>query len=115
MIENLSLITVGILPLIGISFAVKESIRKQHPLYGTRRIEVAHIQDEFLGGSGERSNLQPLSIPEHLADHVNKAQQATDWRIASRQYGAAHLIATRATPSELEEANALIANLPKKR
>lgn len=99
---------VGILPLVGISFAVKESIRKQHPDYGRKRIEVAHIQDEFLGGTGERTNLQPLSIAEHIVDHVNKAKEATDWQVAYRQYGAAHMIVTRATPEEIKEANKLL-------
>lgn len=108
MVESLSLITMGILPLVGISIGVKTSIRKLHPDYGKKRIEVAHIVDEFLGGTGQRTNLQPLTVAEHLADHVHKAEEANDWNVACKQYGAAHMIATRATEEELEEANQLL-------
>lgn len=109
MVESLSLITAGILPLVGISLAIKESIRKQHPLYGQARIEVAHIQDSFLGGTGERTNLMPLTLPEHLVDHVEKAQSTDDWIVARKQYGAAHMIAQRMTEEEIERANVLLA------
>lgn len=98
----------GVLPLIGISLKIKEDIRKQHPEYGKKRIECAHVTDAFLGGTGKRENLIPLSIPEHILDHVVKAESTEDWDIAQRQYGAAHLIAKRATPQEIEEANQLL-------
>jgi hypothetical protein len=93
----------------------KELVRRQHPQYGQRRIECAHIKDSFLGGTNDLDNLKPLSIPEHLVDHVTKAEQATDWEIARRQYSAARLIAYRATPEEIEEANQMLASMPKRR
>ena len=98
----------ALLPTLGISFLVKESIRKHHPRYGEQGIEVAHIQDEFLGGSSERSNLQPLTLPEHIVDHVTKAKEASGWIVARKQYGAAYLIAQRATVEEIEEVNRML-------
>lgn len=114
MVENLPSL-VGLLPLVGISLAVKESIRKQHPKYGEERIEVAHVVDAFKGGTGQRENLIPLSIPEHIVDHVVKAENEENWEDAARQYGAAHMIAKRATAEEIAKANLLLAQLPKKR
>jgi len=32
---------------MGLSFRHKETIRKQHPLYGQERIQVTHIKDRF--------------------------------------------------------------------
>lgn len=114
MIESLpNQIMVGLLPLIGISINIKTALRKLHPDYGKKRIEIAHIQDEFLGGTGQRTNLQPLTIAQHLVDHVHKAEESTDWEIAYRQYGAAHMIASRATPEEIAEANKLLAKKKK--
>lgn len=68
-----------------------------------------------MGGSDEDENLVPLTRPSHLADHVEKATESEDWGVAARQYGAARLIARRLTPEELDEANRLLSELPKKR
>lgn len=86
----------------------KERIRQQHPQYGKMRIEVAHIIDHFLGGTSDEENLKPMTLPEHLIDHVTKAMDSDNWQIASRQYGAAHLIASRMTEEENEIANAMM-------
>jgi len=100
---------------MAISFLRKEKIRQRHPLYGQQPIEVCHIKDKFLGGSDEDENLVPLTRPSHLADHVEKATESEDWGVAARQYGAARLIAKRMTPEEIEEANRLLAEMPKVR
>lgn len=100
---------------MSISSKRKELIRQQHPLYGQEVIEVTHIQDRFLNGSDEDDNLRPLTRPQHLADHVSKAERSEEWDVARRQYGAARLIAKRMTPDETEEANQLLAQMPKPR
>lgn len=100
---------------MGISLGRKEAIRKQHPLYGQVRIQVAHIQDRFLGGGDEDENLVPLTVAEHIVDHVEKAKNSGTWEIAVRHYGGAHLLAVNATEAEINEANRLLAQLPKRR
>lgn len=98
----------GILPLVGISIKIKEEIRKQHPEYGKKRIEVAHIIDHFLGGTGHRENLQPLTVAEHILDHVVKAENAIEPRVVDIHYLSAHTIAKRATFEEIVETNQLL-------
>jgi hypothetical protein len=100
---------------MSISLKHKEAIRQKHPLYGQVRIQVAHILDRFRGGSDEDENLEPLTVPEHIADHVAKAMESEDWGTARRQYGGAHLLAVNATPEEIKEANRLLTKLPKRR
>lgn len=97
---------------MAISLKRKEAIRQEHPLYGQQRIQVAHIQDKFLGGTDDDTNVRPLTVPEHIIDHVTKATSEENWDIARRQYGAAHLIAVNATPEEIAEANRLLAQMP---
>lgn len=116
MIEALpNQIMVGLLPLVGISLGIKTAIRKLHPQYGEKRIEVCHIQDRFKDGTDTEDNLVGLSVGEHIADHVLKAMNETDKKNIFRQYGAASLIAKRATPEEIEEANRLLSQLPRRR
>ena len=100
---------------MGLSFNHKEAIRKQHPLYGQKRIQVAHVQDRFLNGSDGDENLRPLLVSEHIVDHYSKAVNTEEWSIAIKQYNAAHLLAVNATPEEIKEANRLIAQMPHRR
>lgn len=98
-----------------ISLKRKEAIRQEHPLYGQVRIQVAHIEDRFKGGSDDDENLRPLTVGEHIVDHVTKAENEENWDIARRQYGAAHVLAVNATKEEIDEANRLLAQMPKVR
>jgi len=100
---------------MGISVGRKEQIRKQHPLYGQERIQVAHVLDRFKGGADTDDNLTPLTIPEHILDHVQKAMHETNRYNIERQYGAAHLLASNATEEEIEKANLLLAQMPRVR
>lgn len=109
MVENLPSL-VGLLPLVGISIAVKESIRKQHPKYGEERIEVDHIVPRHKGGTSERSNLQPLSIVEHAEKHWTSAVQEAQYAQAVKDYAGVRLIVMRMTPDELENFNNWLAS-----
>lgn len=100
---------------MAISTNRKESIRQQHPLYGQVRIQVAHVQDRFKGGSDDNENLVPMTVGEHIVDHVAKAMSETERRNIDRQYGAAGILARNATPEEIAEANRLLAQMPKVR
>lgn len=115
MIESGGLLLSAIIPLVAISIARKESIRKEHPLYGQERIQVAHIVDRFKGGSDDDSNLTPMTVPEHIVDHVTKAMSETERQNIMKQYGAAHLLAVNATEEEIAEANRLLARMPRRR
>lgn len=100
---------------MAISLKRKEAIRQSSPLYGQVPLEVCHVKDRFLGGTDDDENLVPLTRPAHLVDHVTKAENSEDWGVASRQYGAARLIAKRMTREEIDEANRLLAQMPKVR
>lgn len=100
---------------MAISLNRKEAIRQQHPLYGQVRIQVAHVVDRFKGGSDEDDNLIPMTVGEHIVDHVIKAMSETERRNIDRQYGAAGILARNATEEEIREANKLLADLPKTR
>jgi hypothetical protein len=93
------------LPLVGISFAVKESIRKQHPQYGQERIEVDHIIPRHQNGTSDRSNLQPLSIVEHAEKHWTAAVHKAQYAQARKDYGGVRLIVMRMTEQELNAFN----------
>ena len=100
---------VGLLPLVGISFAVKESVRKQHPEYGKERIEVDHIVPRHQGGTSERTNLQPLSIVEHAEKHWTAAVQSAQYAQARKDYAGVRLIVMRMTEQELNAFNGWLA------
>lgn len=100
---------------MAISTNRKEAIRQQHPLYGQERIQVAHIVDRFKGGSDDDDNLVPMTVPEHILDHVQKAMQETNRVDMEKQYGGAHLLAVNATEEEIKKANLLLAQMPRRR
>lgn len=102
-IETLPGLMVGLLPLVGISIAVKESIRKQHPKYGEERIEVCHDVPVFRGGTGKRENLFPATLPEHALQHLRDAEASEDWDTAKANYCATHLIVGRMTEHEYQD------------
>lgn len=100
---------------MGISLNRKNEIRQKHPLFGQARIHVTHILDKFRGGTDDNENLVARTVSEHIAEHYEKAVNEEVWKIAEVQYRSAHILAVNATPEEIEEANRLLAQIPKRR
>lgn len=106
--EVLPLATSIVLPLLGISLKIKQNIRQHHPQYGQCRIEVCHVEPRFAGGTSERSNLVPQTLPEHALQHLDDAVNSNDWEIAKANYWATHKIVERMTQGEFTNFNEMM-------
>jgi hypothetical protein len=89
----------------------KDSLRKQHPDYGFVTLELAHIVDAHEGGKRTGGNLVPMTRPQHLLDHMAKADTAPNQYERRRQLGAAISILNRMDKTERQEISPLLPEL----
>ena len=84
-----------------IPISLKRKIKfNQRPEIPEDRLQIAHIESVFRGGTNDESNLTALTLIEHAFQHFQDACYSREWEMSRKDWYAVRTIVAKMSPSE---------------